>query len=242
MKARGRVYLALGFSVYGVRFMEEEFDEVSLPEDFDDSTTIGTVVAYQVLALRFLKLFKYRLPLIQHDNVKGALNKLSRRNAGTETTPMYPFFHVSISSTGLKEDAHIPKNIAKWGSGFTVTPEDDNAMGTKHYTFWSETTFEFTAEFNDFISLMKFADTFAIALAAKSLSSGAKVDNEEWTVVITGPSQISIPKATTEDEARPKVYQVTHQITVYSHIGELKDVPKVNNEGRMTTNIAMANK
>lgn len=222
--------------------MEEEFDEVSLPEDFDESTTIGTVVAYQVLALRFLKLFKHRLPLIQHDNVKGAINKLNRRNMGTETSSMYPFFHVSISSTGLKEDAHIPKNIAKWGSGFTVDPESANSMGTKHYTFWSETTFDFTAEFSDFVAMMQFVDTFAIALAAKSLSSGATIENEQWTVIVSGPSQISIPKATTEDEARPKVYQLTHQITVYSHIGELQDVPKLNNEGRIETNIAMANK
>lgn len=212
---------------------------ILLPEHMDSDKTLSSMLAYQGLALKFKLLFGMDLPLIQHDNVKGEIRKIRGTSVKDET--LYPFAYVRFSTTGLTPDAHVTRLISKFSSGSSLDPEQDNAFIRKHYTFWSTSNLEFMAEFSSIIECINFIDKFSVVLASKSLTTGISVDGESWNIIVSGDPSLTVPQGMRDDETGPFVYKLQHQLTVQSHIGETRSVPKLNNEGIIDTNITPRN-
>lgn len=209
----------------------------SLPE------TSGTTVACQAFMLKMCAIFGFdKFPLVFDDDPKGAIKRARGNSLDSDDRSIYPFGYFRITSTGVKDDAHNAKTALKHGTGYAITPEMENAVISKLYKLWANVDLEVFVEFSNAIQMLKFAEKMSMCIKAKSLTTGVALDNgDEWSVIFSGSPQITIPQATKDSETSPNIYVVNFQIAAHTQFGESRDVPKINNEGRITVNAVVAN-
>lgn len=154
----------------------------------------------------------------------------------------YPYGFFSISSIGHDTAGPNAKNAARNEAGRAVSGDMSNTDIFKLYRLQVKLTVEVVLRFDKFTQMLKFVERFVWALAAKGYNTGIVLENKDhWNVVVGGDATISIPKATIDDETRPGIYEIVHQLEITTQIGYDVEVPKINNEGRVTTNVVAGN-
>ena len=214
------------------------FDDSLLPE------TSGALIAVRAIMLKTKQLFGFRaFPLVQDDDMKGAVRRALKISTEDRSHNLYPFGAMTITSLGVKDDTHNIKNIARSGSGISVTENMESATIIKHYKVWASVSLDLQFEFDDLIEALRFVEKLSLCLAAKKFNTGVKLDSgEEWSVLVESQREVSFPKAARDDETAPSIYRINHSIIVHTQFGENREVAKINNEGRIDTNITVANR
>lgn len=154
----------------------------------------------------------------------------------------YPYGFFSISSIGHDTTGPNAKNAARNEAGRSVSGDMSNTDIFKLYRLQVKLNIEVVLRFNKFNQMLKFVEKFVWALAAKGYNTGVKLESgDSWNVIVGGDATISIPKMTIDDETRPGIYEIVHQLEITTQIGQDVEVPKLNNQGVVTTNLVAGN-
>lgn len=167
------------------------------------------------------------MPLIMHDNLKAALDK--------EDFPGYPYGYFRISSLEVKRDGQANKTLRRHGSTLTLEAIT-NAVVQKGYLFPCEIMVELHFIHNDSPEVLLFIEKCAILGAVDGFSFQVDMPGStSWTVGVTmeeGP--ISIPDVELESESDAAAFDISVQFRINTRAGIVKNVPKINNEGKIT--------
>lgn len=162
-------------------------------------------------------------------------------NTNDEPIP-YPYGFFSISSIGHDQSGPNAKNAARNESGRSVTGDMSNTDIFKMYRLQVKVNIELIMRFDKFADMLEFVEKFVWALASKSYNTGMILDDrDQWNIIVGGDATVTIPKMTIDDESRPGIYEITHQLELTTNIGMDVEVPKLNNQGIVTTNVVAGN-
>lgn len=178
------------------------------------------------------------------NQTEGATTEAIRKLLGnTNDQPLeYPYGFFSISSIGHDTSGPNAKNVARNGTSISVVGDMSNTDIFKHYRLQVKINVEVVLRFDSFMSMLKFVEQFVWAVAAKAYNTGIIIDEKDhWNIIVGGESTITIPKQTIDDETRPGIYEIVHQLEITTQIGQDVEVPKINNQGIVTTNVVVGN-
>lgn len=209
-----------------------------------------TEVSDDALSFASCEGFKQKFQLV-HGFKRFAFNQSEGTSAesirkllgNTNDVPIeYPYGFFSITSIGHDTSGPNAKNVARNESGRAVSGDMSNTDIFKLYRLQVKLSIEVVLRFDRFNQMLKFVEKFVWALAAKGYNTGIVLDNKDsWNVIVGGDATISIPKMTIEDETRPGIYEIVHQLEITTQIGYDVEVPKLNNQGIVTTNVVAGN-
>ena len=167
------------------------------------------------------------MPMIMHSNVKAIL----RREQG----PEFPYGYFKLTSFEIDKDKQAVKTLRRHGSTITLD-QITNAMVSKGYLFPTKLTVEVHFVHNDVREVLKFVEKLTILGAVDAFSFTVNMPGAtDWTVGVemdSGP--VSIPDVEFESDD-PNSFDITINFTLNTKAGVIKAVPKVNNEGNVTT-------
>lgn len=225
--------------------MADEYSYESGSIDSADNlpSTSGTTIACQAFMLKMCQVFGFdKFPLVFDDDPKGAIRRARGNSLDSNSKSLYPFGYFKITSAGVDEDAHNGKIIAKHGSGIAITPDMESATIVKLYKAWAKVELDVSVEFTDAIQMLKFIEKMSLCIRAKTLNTGVSLDNgDAWTIIFSGSAIIPVPPSTKDSETSPNVFVVNFPLTAQTQFGEARDVPKINNEGKITVNTVVGN-
>lgn len=185
--------------------------------------------------LGFQKSFKARMgidkfPLVMHNDHKGAIKKAYKSDA-------YPYGYFRVTDIAMDTTMQIPKAIQRYASS-TSFDEMTNSLVDQNYMFPCNLTIECFYYDNSPDTTMMFAQRLAIMNACRAFSFNVSIPSTQWWVDLVSSSEsVPIPVVDIDDESKPMVSELTFGYTAKSKIGIVKSVPKINNEGKITTNV-----
>jgi hypothetical protein len=210
--------------------------------------TNGVLVALSTVQKQIVDKFGFDVcPFVTTDDWMSAVKKarLKKHQETSDKTVtgdiiLYPCAFIRMNTFGIAEDAHNVPNIVAAGSGYTYTSDLTTASAVKHYKLWATVELTLNAKFLDFEEYVNFGEYLSILIKAKRLNTEIFVgDTDKWTVSVTGSSIINHADALMDANEGPGVFTLTHPLTVKTQFGGYKEVPKVNNEGRVTTSLSV---
>lgn len=172
------------------------------------------------------------LPFIMHDNPKAVV----RRDQDAE----FPYGYFRMRSFEIKRDGQANKTLRRHASTITLE-EVTNAAIRKGYLFPCEIMLELHFMHNDPQEVLLLIEKCSILGAVDGFSF--KVDmpgTTDWTVgVLLDEGPVDIPEVELENESDAAAFDIQLQFRMTTRVGIVKDVPKINNEGRVTRGIGV---
>lgn len=170
------------------------------------------------------------MPFIMHDNTKAVLRR--------EQESSYPYGYFSLSSMGLNKQKSPVKTVARHASSITLE-ELTNAMTAKAYLFPASLSIEFHFLHNDTPEVMNFMEKIAILGGIDAFSYQVDIPGSSswWVQANVESDTIELPQATLENEEDAGAFDISVQFRVETRLGVIKNVPKINNEGKVTRNL-----
>lgn len=179
------------------------------------------------------KLGLKELPLITHDDMKA---ELRRRD-----NPSYPYGFFSIESLEIKKDQTLNKSTRRHSSAIAFDTAT-NAIVNKGYLFPVDIQASVHFVHNDPRDVLLFLEKALILGAVDAFSFKASVPGiPDWTVgVAMADGPVSLPRSEFENEADAGAFDIEMQFTISTKLGIIKDVAKINNEGRVDMSVGVA--
>jgi hypothetical protein len=210
-----------------------------LGKNIDRGTPFYTGLLGARSAIRqFFGFDSLQLPIIQNNNVKAAL----RQGLENPNDTRYPYAYMALSQLQQPKDRQPVKNLRRQSLGFVT--DDSNSTVSKFFGFPVILTMELHFVTNDILQAVQFATKALTLLQSGSLSFNVESEHFGWRVDISTDSDtISFPKADKDNEADPEAFDMSCSIIVSGYTGVIKEVPKINNSGKVTvtTGIITAN-
>lgn len=200
-----------------------------------NSAAYLTLTVYRDAIKRFFGI--NRLPLIQSQDVKREVRKHEVGSNNDQVQNIYPYAYFNITNIGLIKDHLAVKTIARASRGFTFD-ELSNAVIKKAYLFPSVINVELHYVTNDLVRAIDFSTRAMIVAATGKLNARVELDGASWIIqtAFDGDS-ISFPRPDKDLEEDPEGYDIVMPCTINTQLGVMRDVPKVNNRGTVTSNI-----
>lgn len=167
------------------------------------------------------------LPFILHDNPKSILRR--------EQQQEYPYGFFRLNSFEIVRDGQANKTLRRHGS--TMTLDDaTNAAISKGFLFPCHLVVELHFIHNDPQEVLHLIEKTAILGAVDGLSFKVGMPgSSDWVVgVQLSEGPVDIPQVELENEADAAAFDISLNFTLRTRVGVIKDVPKINNEGRVT--------
>lgn len=176
------------------------------------------------------------LPLIQSQDVKREL-KRGVDDPNMDSSRKYPYAYYSLNQLGLIKDQQSIKTTARHSMGMTLD-ELANAVLKKAYLFPSQITVDLHYVTNDIVQAMDMCTRALIVAHSGKLNSKAEFEGVSWMITVKMDSEsIPIPRSDKDQEADPEGFDLQMSFTIDTKLGRVKDVPKVNNRGEVTTSV-----
>lgn len=210
----------------------------------------GIEITISAFMMKFRQLFDIDIIWItDEESVIEAIRKHRKDARGIDNndTDLYPFATIKITSAGVSDDAPNPRVTARSGSGLSISGDMDNTYILKHFKFWSNINCELEIKTNSLQSACKLVERLSIACCTKAFYTGVNIEADDhggtdaWNVIVQGARSVAFPTSSNEATDGPRVYKINHSLEMRSQFGEYKAVPKINNEGLVTTNIVAGN-
>lgn len=181
------------------------------------------------------------LPLIQTQDVKREVRKHTLGSENDQVANIYPFSYFNIASMAIDKTQFAVKTIGRASMGFTFD-DLENAVLKQAYMFPASIQVELHYVTNDLVRALDFSTRALIVSVTGKLNTRVTHDGAEWIVssMVDGDS-ISFPKADKDQEEDPEGYDITVTMTINTKLGVMRDVPKVNNRGHVTTDVKVNN-
>jgi hypothetical protein len=161
----------------------------------------------------------------------------SKRTLRTNKDVDYPYGYFSVQDLAIQRDLQVIKTIQRVGYA-SQDPDIDSASLLKGYLFPAKCTIECHYFAKDIIQAFSFAERLGLMLAGGIFNSSVTLDGHEWMVTIDDQqSPISIPTSVLEDESNPALHEITTNVEVSFRVGIIKEVPKVNNRGKVSQSV-----
>lgn len=171
------------------------------------------------------------VPIVQHDYDKRILSN--------EGGSRYPYAFIRLTSLRIEKENQNLKQIKRSGAAIQAQSNVDTLQIFKGYLFPSVISCELVFYTDAVLDALNYIQKLAILSATDSLSFEVKVPNiSPWQVSVFFESDdFSIPTSILEDEENPKALELTYPFTIKTKLGIIKEVSKVNNEGRIEQSI-----
>lgn len=210
-------------------------------EDLDGFS--GTLVGVAAFTQKLMQIFKFEhVPLVLDEDWKGALKKVYGIADNVESKIPSPYCYIKITNIGLREGTHNAKTIARSGSGYNISGEESgdlsNSNVEKNYHYWGDIQIELCVGYREFQKFFAFCEKLSIAIKSGGFACFPIVEGNRWSVTVDqSASSIPIQLATKDDASNPHWFTLNHALTIWTQFGVSVEVPKLNNEGVVTTNI-----
>lgn len=197
-----------------------------------------TLYTFREAVKRFFALSS--LPLVQSQDVKRELKK-GVDDPNEQVSNRYPYAYYSLGSLGLVKDQQALKTAARHSMGMTMD-ELANAVIKKAFLFPCAITAEVHYVTKDIIDAMNFCSRALIVAHTGKMNARVEHEGVSWIVEIKLDSeQVSIPRTDKELEADPEGMDLVLSFTINTKLGAMRDVPKVNNRGEVTSGVEVKN-
>ena len=204
-----------------------------------NSAAYLTLTVYRDAIKRFFGID--RLPLIQSQDVKREVRRKTIGSENDQVSNIYPYAYFNITSIGLVKDHLAVKTIARASRGFTFDDLSE-AVVKKAYLFPSTLEVELHYVTNDVVKAMDFSTRALIVAATGKLNARVTHDGASWIVATAFSSDsISFPRPDKDLEEDPEGYDIIVPCTISTQLGVMRDVPKINNRGKVTTDVGVEN-
>jgi len=192
-----------------------------------------TLLGFRNLCQRFFRIKE--LPLIQSQDVKREMRQgVDSQNVNMER---YPYSYFALTNLALTKDQQSLKNIARNSTGYTLE-EIANAMVKKAFMFPASIGVELHYISNDLVDAVDFSTRTLILAQTGKLNFKITHEGAEWTVVVVPQSEdVSFSRTDKDNEADPEAMDLVISFSLQTRLGSMRDVPKVNNDGIVTTAI-----
>lgn len=201
-----------------------------LGRSIDKNTPLFASLAGAREALkRFLSLRD--LPIIQSNDVKAFLRQQQK--------PEYPYSYMSFTDIAIQKDGQAVKNLRRVSQGSSVH-HATNSTVSKFYGFPAIISMELHFVTNDILAAVNFTTRSLITMHTEALNFDLECEAFSWKVQITTDSEsISFPRSDKDNEADPESFDMVLPLKIRTYIGVVKDVAKINNDGKVTTGIGI---
>lgn len=197
-----------------------------------------TLYTFREAVKRFFAL--EALPLVQSQDVKRHLKK-GVDDANINVADLYPYSYYSLGSLGLVKDQQAVKTAARHSMGATFD-ELANAVLKKAFLFPCSIQAEVHYVTKDIIDAMNFCTRALIVAHSGKMNARVEYEGVSWIVEVKLDSEsIPIPRSDKDLEADPEGMDLVLSFTINTKLGAMRDVPKVNNRGEVTTGIEVKN-
>lgn len=195
------------------------------------SLVYHTLEGFRLAVMRALGITD--MPLVMDDDIYNNL----RKNKDYDS---YPFGYFRVSSFRIIKERQAVKTLARHGMGVTFD-ELTNGTVSKSYLFNLELQVELHLISNDFDDVITAIEKVGIIASIDKFSFQLTVDpHPEFVVSVELQSDdVSFPTASKEEPAFPNAFDIPLQFKITTRCGVSKAVPKINNEGKATTNISV---
>ena len=166
-----------------------------------------------------------------HNNWKQAL-----RAADAKATAAYPYGFFKVTNIQPEGEKNIV-NMARVGTGKTISADGNNATVTKLFMFPVKLSLECEMKFSDALAAQQFALALSILINTRSLSFSQMYLGDTWTCMVTGSGGGNAAAVTPpviedlNDGSTPGTSSVQFQLEISTNIGFKRDVAKLNNYG-----------
>lgn len=171
-----------------------------------------------------------------HNNWKQGLR--ATRAKGTD----YPYGGFKITQFELDGAQFNFKNMARAGTGESVTVDNSNTSIRKFFLFPVKLSFECVVKFSDPKEAWRFDMALAVLMATGRLDFKVAYGGDTYQTRITFGSgnSASVPAPYIDDlneGSTPGTSEISFSLTVETKIGFYRDVSKLNNYGAVTLTI-----
>lgn len=195
-----------------------------------------TLLGFRNLCQRFFKIKD--LPLIQSQDVKREIRQgVDAQNVNMQK---YPYAYFSLTNLSLTKDQQSLKNIGRNSNGYTLE-EIANAMVRKAFMFPASIGVELHYITNDLVDAVDFSTRTLILATTGKLNFKITHEGTEWTVLVVPQSEdVSFSRTDKDNEPDPEGMDLVIAFSLQTRLGSMRDVPKVNNDGIVTTALDVA--
>ena len=171
-----------------------------------------------------------------HNNWKQGLR--ATRAAGTD----YPYGGFKVTQFELDGSQFNFKNMARAGTGESVTVDNSNTSIRKFYLFPVKLSLECVVKFSDPKDAWRFDMALAVMIATGRLDFKVMYggDSYQASVTLGSGNSASVPAPFIDDlneGSTPGTSEIAFSITLETKIGFYRDVSKLNNYGAVTLSI-----
>lgn len=204
-----------------------------------NSAAYLTLTVYRDAVKRFFGID--RLPMIQSQDVKREVRRKAIGSENDQVSNIYPYAYFNITSLGLVKDHLAVKTVARASRGFTMD-ELSEAVIKKAYMFPATIEVELHYVTNDLIRAIDFSTRALIVAATGKLNARVTHDGISWVIATSfAGDSISFPRPDKDLEEDPEGYDIIVPCTISTQLGVMRDVPKINNRGKVTTQLEVEN-
>lgn len=173
-------------------------------------------------------------PLIMSDNVFAELRK-------DPETERFPYGYFKITSFSIVRDQQAVKTLGRTSTGMSFD-EFTNSTIAKDFTFPLHMQIEFNISTNDFGDALWLLQKVAIIDALDKFTFKMSLPPfQDWMVSLNLNSpENAVPESVLEDPTAPGTYKLNFNMLIKTHCGVSKQVAKINNSGKVTTNVNVA--
>lgn len=214
----------------------DKFDLLGKKIDKNTPFFTGLLGAHAAIK-RFFGMQNIPLPIIQSNNVKAVLRQqvANDNNSGDH----YPYAYLSINNFEMVVDEQAPKTARRHGQGYA--DNGTNSTVVKFYGFPMLVSLELHFVTNDIFDAVKFGLKSLTLLNTGTLNFDVEDENFAWKIVVKGESpSIAFPRTDKDNEVDPEAFDMVCNISVRLWSGVMKEVPKINNEGRVDRRVGLA--
>lgn len=174
-----------------------------------------------------------KFPMVMHDNPRKAVVR-------AYGSSKYPYGYFRMTELNLNDDRNTFQNIRRFGSGVSIKDLED-ALVQKSFMFPTKVNVECKYLDDDPIRVLNFIQKLAIFNSCRLLSFDISLPGSEtWNVnVVSNQKGAAIPVPVEDDDDKPTVYEIDFSYELETKIGFEKIVAKINNAGKITTNVEL---
>lgn len=170
-----------------------------------------------------------------HNNPKQGL----RANFNQSTDYPYGWFKLN-TLTFNKEVSPNAKNIGRFGSGFAVGRNQENATLVQNFYFPVLVNGSMFVKFMDYEQALLFIQRLLVANAVELLNFEINMPTDKWTVRFIFEDGIPFPTIEDIDEgSTPSSMEIEIPFTFTTKVGFNQSTAKINNYGEITTDVKL---
>jgi len=168
-----------------------------------------------------------------HNNPKQGIRALNAQSTD------YPYGWFKLTNMAFnRELMQNPKSAGRFGTGWALNPDPDNAIVVQNYYFPVTLSAEVTVKFMQIDEALAFCQQMLVASLVELMAFEIKMPTTQFTVrVLLDGEAIPFPYIEDlDDGSTPGSFEIIIPLTIQTKIGFSTDQAKINNYGEVTMN------